>query len=244
MVDGTTSTLATLVDNGRRLLDASEPTKAHHAFRDWDDRVARWLDREYPDSGLSAQWSALPNSRLVVGSRYRSDPDSWDTFQRTVAGRLAWLGNLAPSRETSPDTAHDSAGNWETLLHPAIHASALAQYRDGHWRDAVLNAFIAVFDLVRRRTGLDLDGERLATRVFSAENPILIVADLGTESGKNDQAGFMMVMQGVFRGIRNPKAHSLQHDLDALKSAQYLIMASLLARRIDEAQPKTYDGTV
>jgi uncharacterized protein (TIGR02391 family) len=145
------------------------------------------------------------------------------------------MESYSAENRAEPD-GHAPGPGWESLLHPTIRASALAQYRDGHWRDAVLNAFIAVFDLVRSRTGLDLDGDRLATRVFSADKPLLVVADLSTESGRDDQVGFMMVMQGVFRGIRNPKAHSLQHDLNALKSAQYLVMASLLARRVGEAQ--------
>ena len=241
-MDEAEPTLSQLVATGRRLLDVSKPTEAHLDFRAWDDVVARWLDRKFPEAGLSAQWSALPNSRLVVGNQYRSDPDSWATFQRTVAGRLAWLGDLAEKLRTRQPTGQVSG--WQDLLHPVVHDSALAQYAAGHWRDAVLNAFIAVFDLVRRRTELDLDGDQLVTYVFSANNPRLVVADLSTESGRNDQVGFMLLMQGAFRGIRNPKAHSLQHDLDGLKSAQYLIMASLLARRVDEAELRKDGGPV
>jgi uncharacterized protein (TIGR02391 family) len=58
-----------------------------------------------------------------------------------------------------------------------------------------------------------------------------------TESGKNDQKGFLQIYQGAFLGVRNPKAHSLAHDLDQIKAAQYLVFASLLARRVDEAKP-------
>ena len=32
------------------------------------------------------------------------------------------------------------------------------------------------------------------------------------------------------------KPHSMTHDLTAMKAAQYLVFASLLARRIDEAR--------
>jgi hypothetical protein len=39
-----------------------------------------------------------------------------------------------------------------------------------------------------------------------------------------------------FQGIRNPAAHSLNHDLTAEATAQYLIFASLLARRLDAAK--------
>jgi hypothetical protein len=46
----------------------------------------------------------------------------------------------------------------------------------------------------------------------------------------------MQILVGAYLGIRNPKAHSLNHDLDPEKAAQYLIFASLLARRIYEAK--------
>lgn len=124
---------------------------------------------------------------------------------------------------------------FEKLLHPVIFEHAYQQYRAGHLRDAVLNAFTAVFDLIRGRTGLDMDGARLAGQVFSVKEPRLILSEIETESGRNDQAGFLQIYQGAYIGIRNPKAHSLQHDLTEEKAAQYLIFASLLARRIAEA---------
>lgn len=46
----------------------------------------------------------------------------------------------------------------------------------------------------------------------------------------------MQVFKGVFQCIRNPKAYSLDHDLTEEKAAQYMVFASLLARRIDEAK--------
>lgn len=124
---------------------------------------------------------------------------------------------------------------FEDLLHPVVFEHAYQQYRAGHLRDAVLNAFTAVFDLIRTRTGLDMDGAKLAGQVFSVKDPLLILSEIDTESGRNDQAGFLQVYQGAFIGIRNPKAHSLQHDLTEEKAAQYLVFASLLARRVAEA---------
>lgn len=130
---------------------------------------------------------------------------------------------------------------FEELLHPIIFAHVFQHYVDGHYRDAVLNSVVAIFDLMRERTGLDLDGAALATQVLSLEKPHLILSELDTESGRNDQKGFMQILVGAYLGIRNPKAHSLNHDLDPEKAAQYLIFASLLARRIYEAKdaPKT-----
>ena len=106
MANGTTSTLAALVNEGRQLRDASEPIVAHNAFRNWDDRVARWLDREHPDSGLSAQWSALPNSRLVVANHYRNDSDSWADRKLEAALRRTWFTTPKVGRCTLLETLH------------------------------------------------------------------------------------------------------------------------------------------
>ena len=125
---------------------------------------------------------------------------------------------------------------FEELLHPVIFENAYQQYRNGHLRDAVLNSIVAVFDLIRQRTGLDSDGDRLIGEALSTTHPHLILSELETESGRNDQTGFIQVFQGAYKGIRNPKAHTLQHDLNEHKAAQYLIFASLLARRIEEAK--------
>ena len=125
------------------------------------------------------------------------------------------------------------------LLHPVVFESSYAQFRAGHLRDAVFNAIVAVFDLLRKRTGLDKDGAQLVAEAFSLERPRLIISTLATESGQNEQKGFIQILQGSYLGVRNPKAHSLTSDLDVVKAGQYLVFASLLARRIEEAQTPT-----
>lgn len=124
---------------------------------------------------------------------------------------------------------------FEDLLHPVILEHTYQQYRDGHLRDAVLNAFVALFDLIRERSGLDLDGEQLINEAFSLNHAMLAFSEVDTESGKNEQKGFIQILKGAYQGIRNPKAHSLNHDLDSIKAAQYLVFASLLARRVSES---------
>jgi uncharacterized protein (TIGR02391 family) len=125
---------------------------------------------------------------------------------------------------------------FENLLHPLIKKHCYKHYCDGDFREAVLNSIVAIFDYIRWRTKLGTDGGALIDTVFSPNNPHLIMSDLDSESGQNDQKGFMQIYKGAFQGIRNPKAHSLEHDLTEEKAAQYLIFASLLARRIEEAK--------
>ena len=135
-------------------------------------------------------------------------------------------------------SANEKKGDlaFENLLHKAIMQSSYRQYRNGEFRDAVFNSVLAVFDQIRRLTGIDDDGEGLVNKAFSLDDPYLVFSDLTTESGKNDQKGFMQILRGTYQGIRNPKAHTLEHDLTEEKAAQYLIFTSLLARRIDESK--------
>jgi uncharacterized protein (TIGR02391 family) len=83
------------------------------------------------------------------------------------------------------------APEFETLLHPLILEHAYPQFRDGHLRNAVLDSLITVFDLVRERTVLQLDGTDLVGRAFSLAEPRLVVSELATESGRSDQKGFI-----------------------------------------------------
>lgn len=124
---------------------------------------------------------------------------------------------------------------FEQLLHPTIIEHALPKYKDGHLRNAVLDSIIAIFALIRQKTGLNEDGDKLVGKAFSLTAPYLILSEIDSESGKNEQKGFMQILTGAYQGIRNPSAHSLVNDLTPLEAAQYLVFASLLARRIEEA---------
>lgn len=59
-----------------------------------------------------------------------------------------------------------------SLLHPIIVNASWGQYRDGHIRDAVLNALLAIGDMLRARTKLRIDGKALAEMAFSPGDPI------------------------------------------------------------------------
>lgn len=170
----------------------------------------------------------------------------------TYLGRhIAWgmandyrdiLNNDLPELEEALDSylaeeAEDKGeAGFEHLLHPVVVKSSLEHFKNGHYREAVLNSITALFDLIRSRTGVDLDGSALITRVFSLTDPYLVLSELDTDSGQNDQKGFIQLFSGSYQGIRNPKAHSLNHDLTELKASQYLVHASLLARRVSEAR--------
>lgn len=122
------------------------------------------------------------------------------------------------------------------LLHPRIITTSYPHFKRGHFREAVLNSVVAVFDFIRERTGIDKDGVDLVTKAFSLRNPRLLFTTLDNESRRNDQKGFIQILQGIYQGVRNPKAHTLALNPPQNVAAQYLVFSSLLCRRVEEAQ--------
>jgi len=82
---------------------------------------------------------------------------------------------------------------------------------------------------------LDLEGKRLMARVFKPDSPILKLNQLSSTSEKDEQEGFMHIFMGAMQGIRNPKAHDVVLQEDRQRASEYLALASLLMRRIDDA---------
>jgi uncharacterized protein (TIGR02391 family) len=83
--------------------------------------------------------------------------------------------------------------------------------KGGHFADSVLAAFRELNHQVKqeykRRKNAGLDGAELMHTAFSLKNPVFVLADQSTESGRNIQQGFMELFAGSMIGIRNPHAH-------------------------------------
>ena len=106
---------------------------------------------------------------------------------------------------------------------------------DGHYADAIFAAFREVNCAVREISGLsDLDGTQLMNRAFSLDRPIIKLTKLATRSEKDEHVGFMQLFSGASMGIRNPKAHANIRQDASYKTLEYLSLASLLLKRLDE----------
>jgi len=93
-------------------------------------------------------------------------------------------------------------------IHPRIQKASKKLFLDGHYSQAILEAFKAVNNLVKEKSGqIDLDGSNLMSKVFSANKPILAINNNLTKSDKDEQLGFMYLFEGAMLGIRNQKAH-------------------------------------
>lgn len=121
-------------------------------------------------------------------------------------------------------------------IHPRILDAAGGLFEDGHYANSVLDAAIALKNLVQEKSHRhDLDGASLVRTVFSPNGPILAFNDLRDETDRDEQEGMMHLYEGVMIGVRNPRAHRL-FDHDPQRALEYIMLVSLLAKRTDEAR--------
>jgi uncharacterized protein (TIGR02391 family) len=120
-------------------------------------------------------------------------------------------------------------------LHGAIVRVSKRAFAGGMYAEAILNAFKEVIVQVRKTSGLhELDGTPLMQQAFSVHNPRIKLNNLQTQSEKDEQAGFLSIFIGVALGIRNPAAHDNIEQEDPYKALEYLSLASLLLKKLDE----------
>jgi uncharacterized protein (TIGR02391 family) len=119
-------------------------------------------------------------------------------------------------------------------LHRDIAQAASALYEGGHYRNAVMDAVIALNNLVRLKSGEQRDGTALMKHVFSPKNPIVRFNELADDSDREEQKGYMMMLCGAVSGLRNPRAHTLFDD-DPERALEFIAFVSLLAKLVDGA---------
>jgi uncharacterized protein (TIGR02391 family) len=131
-------------------------------------------------------------------------------------------------------------------LHPRIKEVAFQQFEHNDFKGAIQNALVEVIDQVKIKTGRpkdangrDLDGDNLMNHVFGCDNqrPKIKFNSLKTSLEKAEQRGLMNLYKGIV-GVRDRKAHLNFIQRDPLKTIEYLSLASLLMRLLDENVPK------
>ncbi len=166
-----------------------------------------------------------------------------DGIPQTFTMLEGLIGRLEERRaEMGQDTATRMWAAFEGLeLHPRIAAVTDELYRNGHYRNAVLDAAVALVNFVKEKSCRhDLDGAPLMRTVFSRNNPILAFNDLRDQSDLDEQEGMMHLFEGAVLALRNPRAHTLSDDSPE-QALEYIAFLSLLAKQVERAQRRT-DG--
>lgn len=137
-------------------------------------------------------------------------------------------------RDLAPPSA--AAASDQYRFHPEIERVGGELYRDGHYKQAALEAYIRVIQEVKTKSGLVLDGDNLMNQAFGCDGhtPIIQVSGLATDAEKDEQRGMMFLYKGIV-GLRNSKAHSNTLFNDPSRAHEYLALTSLLMRLLEIA---------
>jgi len=93
-----------------------------------------------------------------------------------------------------------------------LYAKITPEYEAGNYTSAIKTAILVLTEEIRERSDLDNDGDTLVTKAFSEKNPLIKVNKLETETDKSEQIGYMFMLQGLYKAIRNPRNHNLKED--------------------------------
>ncbi|WP_060628799.1 TIGR02391 family protein [Paenibacillus peoriae] len=115
-------------------------------------------------------------------------------------------------------------------LHPKVLEKAEKSFKDGNYRSAVLDTYIALNKEVQRKSKLTQDGSSLMQKAFSKDRPVLQVAD-----GDDPQMGANWLFSGAMMGVRNVLAHDDSIHPSEQEALEQLYFASMLFRRLDLA---------
>lgn len=122
-------------------------------------------------------------------------------------------------------------------IHPKIVNVSRKLFSDGHYSQAIFEAFKAVNNFVKEKSGCsDFDGQSLMSKVFNENKPVLKLNSLQAQSDIDEQHGFKFLYMGAMTGIRNPKAHENIQLKDAIRALKYIAFASLLLERAMESE--------
>lgn len=128
-------------------------------------------------------------------------------------------------------------------LHSKVKSVSAGLFADTHYKEAIQASLVEVIRRVKEvagypknNAGQDLDGDKLMNRVFGCDGknqPLIKLNELGDSLDRAEQRGFMNLFKGIV-GVRDKKAHLnfIQHN--PYMTMEYLTLASLLMRLLDE----------
>lgn len=179
--------------------------------------------------------SGLPNQRVSFGRlpNPKYIQHGYELRQRKRLALLrAFIEQLNDHTQPSSPTASD-----RYVLHSKIDAVSGRLYRDGHYKQAALEAYIRVIEEVRMVSHVADDGDSLMNKAFGCDKhvPAIQFNGLNTEAERDEQRGIMYLFKGIV-GLRNSKAHSNRLFDDSARGQEYLALASLLMRLLEIAQ--------
>jgi uncharacterized protein (TIGR02391 family) len=223
-------------------IERAEPLKQlpNHSpqYKIWCDTTTKIIREHFNDDYAAMFKKILPSS-----PRYASTVERKRAFTRSIVEKVQLLHAIINEYnrfQAEPSIDISRSAPLQTYdFHQEIKAVALKLYEDKHYPQAVEEAFKRVIQEVKRiykdRTGQVLDGTPLMNRAFGCTNqtPVIAFNQLQSPEDRDEQEGMMNLFKGIV-GIRNKKAHTNVILNNPVRTTEYLSLASLLMRLLDQ----------
>lgn len=93
-------------------------------------------------------------------------------------------------------------------------------YEEANYSNAILDSIHMLTQIIKSKTGLELDGSRLVEKAFSGDIPKIRINKLQTKYEKSIQKGIQEILRGIYIAIRDPRNHNKfsdrKEDADAI----------------------------
>ena len=123
----------------------------------------------------------------------------------------------------------------ERNVHPEIDNITRKLFDDGHYSQATFEAFKFLDKEVQKISEVNKSGYNLMMKAFNVDSPKIKLTDLSNISEKDEQKGYMFLFSGAVLAIRNPRGHEFDIHETPDQCLDYISLASLLLRCLDEA---------
>lgn len=194
------------------------------------------------------------SQRLWEASGLRCESRLTYLHKVTKKPMIASLGALEKICSMSPDLERfervvrrsaeftDSAGDNERLhafdlrnVHQKLPNKCRILFDDCHYSQSTFEACKYIDKEIQRFTNENKSGYALMMSVFGGNTPKLKIANLTTQTGKDEQEGFKFLLAGAMLAIRNPRGHEYKIEDDPDTCLDYLVLISALLRTIERA---------
>jgi uncharacterized protein (TIGR02391 family) len=225
----------------RQSVRADQIVSVHHDDPQaavWKNSTESLLDQTFGQPNGERHRNTQDFIYATGGPIYMNMPDYefQQYHERTTLKRKALLlGFIEQLEDLAPPSARAAPDAY--VFHSEIERVCGQLYRDGHYKSAVLEAYIRVIEQVKIVSKIPDDGDSLVNKAFACDKqlPVVQFNDLADDAERDEQRGIFYLFKGVV-GLRNSKAHSNQLFDDPLRAHEYLALASALLRLLENAR--------
>jgi uncharacterized protein (TIGR02391 family) len=175
---------------------------------------------------LAVLISRLTNER----NQWYNSAISWQNHSKSLEAQLIALRAEKAELEKQLASLRESAIYFKESLHPTIRAKALPHLENGHYDDAIRNAYLALEVAVRTHAMAPdtMVGVELMSYAFAGDDPCIRLATVKTE-----QEGIHLLFMGAIKSFRNPFGHRFINEKDHACAVELVTLASRLLKMLD-----------